>query len=282
MSEQSWLRASSAPAAMPSLGRRGVRIVREVTARDGEVVEQSTSTVVYRPDADGPAVPWAVRKLRQNGGDVWFGVSGQPGHLEDLLGADSSPEGHEVVWRAYLEGGWTLEDRTSVRTEIDFGSDGQALSLPGRHAAERRVGGGIVNLAAPHRTHVALLLDEWGLGVLLVSDGLTDLIGNRLAEDPDWENDRKWLLEELRTLGWHDDQLFQVFPRRSRPQHRDPRRLPRRPGAHPRLRPRGAHRRAVGRGPLRPAVRRLPAAARRGHRGAGLTPLDRLGARSSG
>lgn len=212
MSEQSWLSASSMPAAMPSLNRRGVRIVREVTSRDGEVVEQSTSTVVYRPDADGPAVPWAVRKLRQNGGDVWFGVSGQPGHLEDLLGADSSPEDHEVVWRAFLEGGWSLEERTAVRTEIDFGSDGQALSLPGRHAAERRVGGGIVNVSAPHRTHVALLLDEWGLGVLLVSDALTDLVGNRLAEDPDWENDRVWLLRELESLGWHDDSLFQVFP----------------------------------------------------------------------
>lgn len=199
------------PAAVASAGRRGIRIVREVTTADGDLVEQTTSTIVYRPEADGPLVPWAVRKLRLNGGDLWFGVSGHPGRLEDLLGSDVTPEGHDVLWRAYLEGAWSLEDRSAVRTEIDYGGDGQAVNLPGRHAAERSVGG-IEHLIAPHRTHAALLLRELGLGVLLVSDRLTDLDDVELADDPEWEADRGWLLDELDVLGWTHSDLYEVFP----------------------------------------------------------------------
>jgi hypothetical protein len=211
VSEQAWLDRSATPAAIPRIGRRGIRIVREVTSTDGELVEQTTSSIVYRPDADGPVVAWAVRKLRHNGGDLWFGVSGHPGRLEDMLGADRTPEGHDVIWRAYLEGTWTLEDRTAVRTEIDYGGDGEVHSLPGRHAAERTIGG-IDNLTAPHRTHVALLLPEWGLGVLLTSDRLTDLDDREVAEDTEWDRDQSWILDELQLLGWSENDLYQVFP----------------------------------------------------------------------
>lgn len=212
MSEQGYL---GGPAVSGSdLRRRGIRITRDVTTIAGEVVEQSITTIVYRPDADGPLVPWTVRKLRENGGDLWFGVTGHAGRMEDLLGADRSPEGHEVIWRAYLEGGWSLEDKGTVRAEIDFGSEGLDWDLPGRHAAERGISEGILQLAAPHRTHVALLLEELGLGVLLVADtdAEHDAAYDPPFRDPEWDEDRTWITKELASREWGFVELYQVFP----------------------------------------------------------------------